>query len=83
MRAALSIPITSEGTLNPQAKEDPRLASALLSLPPGAARLYRDDITLIVVEFNVPAPNNTSPSSTSVPSTSQNYTTQKCRPSSS
>ncbi|KAM3188445.1 hypothetical protein ACTXT7_000271 [Hymenolepis weldensis] len=83
MRAALSIPISSEGTLNPQAKEDPRLASALLSLPPGAARLYRDDITLIVVEFNVPAPNNTNPSPTSVPSTSQNNTSQKCRPSSS
>ncbi|VDM32811.1 unnamed protein product [Hydatigera taeniaeformis] len=55
IRAALSL-APGLGSLSHRnsTKEDSRLASLLLSLPPGVARLYRDDITLVVVEFNSP-----------------------------
>ncbi|KAM7534369.1 hypothetical protein Aperf_G00000112712 [Anoplocephala perfoliata] len=70
MRAALSIPVPPEGVANIQLKEDSRLASALLSLPPGVARLYRDDITLVVVEFNAllsnPTPSASNATNTAV-----------------
>ncbi|KAL5103275.1 Pyruvate dehydrogenase acetyl-transferring-phosphatase 2 mitochondrial [Taenia crassiceps] len=56
IRAALSLApglgsLSHRGTT----KEDSRLASLLLSLPAGVARLYRDDITLVVVELNTPS----------------------------
>ncbi len=47
MRAALSTPI---GSRMPEI-EDLRLAATLLSLPPGIARYYRDDITVLVIEL--------------------------------
>ncbi|VDO10248.1 unnamed protein product [Rodentolepis nana] len=83
MRAALSVPIGPDGNLNRKAKEDPRLASALLSLPPGVARLYRDDITLIVIELNAPTSSIASPPLPSMPSTSQNNPVLHSQPSSS
>eukprot|EP00108_Taenia_solium_P012201 TsM_000064600 transcript=TsM_000064600 gene=TsM_000064600 len=56
IRAALSLApglgsLSHRGTT----KEDSRLASLLLSLPAGVARLYRDDITVVVVELNAPS----------------------------
>ncbi|KAH9278209.1 [Pyruvate dehydrogenase [acetyl-transferring]]-phosphatase 2, mitochondrial [Echinococcus granulosus] len=55
MRAALSLtPTLGLPSHRGMAKEDFRLASLLLALPPGVARLYRDDITLVVVELNAP-----------------------------